>query len=284
MSSSVMSWWTGTNNPTAPRYCAFTFVAQTNAILINGLSPVFVDVDEDGQLALSEIKKYITKDTLAIFPANLLGKRADVIGMKRIADEHDIFVVEDSCEAYGIWEGSDFATFSFFPSHTITTGEGGMIITDNDKHAEMARKIANHGRKSDNILEKFHFDFLGFNGKMSNVLAAIGCAVVDTADGVIEKRKENVKTYNRLLDKDWFAESPHCYPVTYKTSKERDETLKRLEENGVEARKLFSCIPKNEYGLPGDYPNAQYLGAVGLFVPVHQDITEDDIKKIVSLL
>ncbi|KKN59593.1 hypothetical protein LCGC14_0540560 [marine sediment metagenome] len=251
---------------------ALTFIAHTNAILINGLTPVFVDIGEDYQMGKFEINK----NTLAVFPAHLLGKRCRV--------KADVPILEDACEAFGVWNLGDMGTFSFFPSHTITTGEGGMIITDNDIHARIARQLMNHGRKSDDILEKFHFDHIGFNGKMSNILASIGCAVVSEADGVIEKRKKNVELYNKLLSGDWYAESPHCYPYRYKTSQERDESLLRLSENGVEARKLFSCIPITEYGYSGSYPIAERIGDTGLFVPVHQDLTEDDIEKVVSLL
>ncbi|HEC66363.1 MAG TPA: aminotransferase class I/II-fold pyridoxal phosphate-dependent enzyme [bacterium] len=251
---------------------ALTFIAQTNAVLINGLKPVFVDITEDFQMG--EFKT--NKNTLAVFPVHLLGKRCEI--------KSDVPIIEDACEAFGVWNKRDMATFSFFPSHTITTGEGGMIITNDDIHAEIARQLMNHGRKSDKILEKFHFDYLGFNGKMSNVLASIGCAVVEEADSVIKKRKENVELYNKLLKKDWYAESPHCYPYLYKTSQERDESLIRLSENGIEARKLFSCVPKTEYNFKGSYSIAEKIGKVGLFVPVHQDLSDDDIKKVVSLL
>jgi len=145
---------------------ALTFIAQTNAILINGLTPVFVDIKDDFQIDESKIK--LGENTLAVFPTHLLGKSQNILHLSGVP------IVEDSCEAFGVWNGGDMATFSFFPSHTITTGEGGMIITNNDRYAELARKIINHGRRSDNILDKFHFDHLGFNGKMSNIIAAIG--------------------------------------------------------------------------------------------------------------
>lgn len=251
---------------------ALTFIAHTNAIIINDLMPVFVDIGEDYQMGKFEVNK----NTLAVFPAHLLGKICNI--------EADVPIIEDACEAFGIWNWGDMGTFSFFPSHTITTGEGGMIITNSDRHAELARQLINHGRKSDDILEKFHFEHVGFNGKMSNVLASIGCAVVSEADGVIEKRKENVELYNKLLSGDWYADSPHCYPYLYKTSKERDESLIRLSKNDIEARKLFSCIPIIEYEYFGSYPVAERIGETGLFVPIHQDLSEDDIKKVASLL
>lgn len=253
---------------------ALTFIAQTNAVLINGLTPIFVDIDENFQMDATKIKEKITDKTLAIFPVHLLGKRCNVKPINGIP------VIEDCCEAFGVWNKNNFGTFSFFPSHTITTGEGGMIITNDDILAEFARKIMNHGRRSDNILDKFHFDFLGYNGKMSNLLASIGCATIPLANEIIEKRKQNVEYYNQLFNKNWYAESPHAYPILYESSKLRNNALIRLEENGIEGRKLFSCLPIKEYGLKGHYPIAESVGEKGLFVPVHQGLTKIEMEKI----
>lgn len=277
---------------------AYTFVAQTNAILMNGLTPVFVDVGDDYQIDVEQVESKITDKTLCIFAVHLFGKICDIAWLKNIADTHNIGLVEDCCEAFGAeikvlgkaGTFGDFGTFSFFPSHTITTGEGGMVITNNDELADLARQVSNHGRRSDNILEKFTFDVFGYNGKMSNVLAAIGCAILPTADEVVLKRRANVSKYNELLGKNWYASSPHCYPVRYETTEKRDEVLKRLWENGVEARKAFSSLPTQEkvyehlgYKL-GDFPQAEYFGEHVLFTPIHQGLTEEDIKKICSLL
>jgi perosamine synthetase len=257
---------------------ALTFIAQTNAVLVCGLKPVFVDVDEECQMNPDLIK--VTEKTLCIMPANLLGKRANVEKIKELG----VPVVEDNCEAYGIRNDVEFSTFSFFPSHTITTGEGGMILTDDPLLAKYARACRNHGRISTDILNMFHFPVFGLNGKMTNIAAAIGCAIEPSGEGVIDTRQENVMKYNKILDKKWFAYSPHCYPVFYATEKERNAKLIELEKGGVEARKLFSCIPTVEYGLEGDYPMAEKLSRTGLFVPVHQDLTHEDIKKVCSIL
>jgi perosamine synthetase len=269
---------------------ALTFVAQANSVIAAGLKPVFVDVDGNCQMNPQKAREAITAKTLAIFPANLLGKALDIEEISKIADEHNLYVVEDSCEAFGIPPFKHMATYSFFPSHTITTGEGGMIATDYDELAELARSIRNHGRKGDDVLNKFHFDYYGLNGKMSNLLASIGAALIHTAPEVIEKRKKNVELYNHLLEKDWYAASPHCYPVFYTFKSERDRKLIALEKNNIEARKLFSCLPVHEKCFsylgfkPFDFPIAEKLGETALFVPVHQNLSEADIKKIVRFL
>jgi dTDP-4-amino-4,6-dideoxygalactose transaminase len=131
---------------------------------------------------------------------------------------------------------------------------------------------------------------------MSNVLAAIGCATVDTADDVIQKRLENVLrlyslTFLKLIKNNWYYPvSPHCYPVLYKNEKIRNKKLLELSEAGIEGRKLFSCLPVTEkvYSYmgykKGDFPVAEDIGNRGLFVPVHQDLSPEDIKKIGDIL
>ena len=271
---------------------ALTFIAQTNSVIFNGLTPIFVDVCYDYQMDVSKIEEKITDKTLAIMPANLLGKCCNISEIKRLADKYDLFVMEDSCEAFGIRnKEAIFSTYSFYPSHTITTGEGGMVVTDDKEFAKLAFDARNHGRRNDNnVLDKFHFDTMGYNAKMANINAAIGAALISTADDVINKRQNNVRLMNEILFDDWYAESPHCYPIRCVTEKERDLSLLNLELGGVEARKLFSCLPVHEkvYSYmgfkEGDFPVAEDIGNRFLFVPVHQDLSDDDVKLICSLL
>lgn len=276
---------------------ALTFIAQTNSVLINGLKPVFVDVGVNYQIDIKQVEKTITKNTLAIMAVHLLGRACEIEKLKDICKKHKIYLVEDCCEAYGgetngkkFGTFGEFGTFSFYPSHTITTGEGGMVITNDKKCYEYALAARNHGRTSNNVLDMFHFKNFGFNGKMSNVTAAIGAAVVELADEVIEKRKQNVNIYNHYLNKDWYASSPHCYPVVYSTRRKRDKMLKKLEKNGIEARKLFSCLPTQENVYrdlgykKGDFPVAEKIGEMCLFTPIHQNLSAEDIFQVCKVL
>jgi dTDP-4-amino-4,6-dideoxygalactose transaminase len=265
---------------------ALTFIAHPQAIVINGLKPIFVDIDRNFQIDTELVEEKINEDTLAIMPAHLLGKKCGIDALIELG----VGIIEDCCEAFGITPRGDFGTYSFYPSHTISTGEGGMIVTNDDELAELAKQIRNHGRKGNTILDKFHFDIFGFNGKMSNLIAAVGDAVIDEADRVIKKRIENVAKLNAITGNKWEAESPHCYPVMYGSEKERDEKLIELESEGIEARKLFSSLPTQEkvyshlgYKL-GDFPIAEEVGRSGLFVPIHQDLNDKDIRKIGSCL
>ncbi len=286
---------------------AYTFIAQTNAIFIAGLKPVFVDVGDDYQIDVSQVENKINENTLCIYAVHLFGKACDIWTLRGLANKHNIGLVEDCCEAFGgepsyplkvlekminrkLGTIGDFGTFSFFPSHTITTGEGGMVISKDPEKIELAKKVANHGRRGNDILDKFHFDVFGYNGKMSNVLASIGCAIIDDAEAIIEQRKKNVELYNKTLGLDWYATSPHCYPVRYANEEQRDETLKRLEANGIEARKAFSCLPTQEKVYAhlgykkGDFPIAEKFGETVLFTPIHQGLTFEDIDKICKIL
>ena len=269
---------------------ALTFIAQTNAIIACGLEPVFVDVGYDHQIDADQVEERIGEDTLAIMATNLLGISCDSDKLVRLAAKHNVFLMEDSCEAYGIPPRGDLSTYSFFPSHTITTGEGGMVLTDNQEIADACRAAMNHGRYKDGILNKFHFATFGINGKMTNLQAAVGCAIVETGQDVIDQRRKNVELYNKWCNKDWYSDSPHCYPVMYRTTEARDSTLLRLEKNNVEARKLFSCLPTQEkvyehMNYPaGSFPVAEDIGNRGLFVPIHQDLSKEDIDFIGDIL
>jgi len=271
---------------------ALTFVAQPNSVLFAGLKPIFVDVDVNCQMDFTKIEEKINDNTLAIMPANLLGIECEIEKIKEIAQRHDLFVVEDNCEAFGVKCHGDVATYSFFPSHTITTGEGGMAVTNNEFIYDMLKKAINHVRRNDDkILDKFHFDTLGVNGKLNNLSAAVGCATIGTADWVIETRLKNVDYLNHYTHNFWYKPtSPHCYPTFYENSSVRDAKLQELKANDIEGRKLFSCLPTMEkvYSYmgykKGEFPMAEEIAEKGLFVPVHQDLTQEDLDKICSLI
>lgn len=264
---------------------AFTFIAHIQAVLVNGLKPIFVDIDYDYQIQTETVWNKINNITLAIMPANLMGKRCNV----KTLSAYQIPVLEDSCETFGI-KPQQIGTYSFYPSHTITTGEGGMIVTDNDEYSELARKIRNHGRKSNKIEERFKFDVIGFNGKMNNISASIGVAAIDETDSIIKKRKENIIKLNKLINSDFEADSPHAYPIMCKSEKERDKKLKDLTKAEVESRKFFSCLPTQELAFRysghklGDFPIAEDIGNRGLYVPIHQDLTYEQIKTIANII
>lgn len=270
---------------------AFTFIAQANAVLWACLKPVFVDVNDDYQIDGQMAIKVSSKNTLCSFTANLIGKSGTSFWCS------DPPVIEDCCEAMGGFNsgfGKKFGTvgiagsFSMYPSHTITTGEGGLIITNDDTFHEIARSIHNHGKWGG---ADFNFKYIGINAKMTNLQAAIGCELISKIDEVNEQRRANVKVYNEILGGNFYASAPHCYPIIYKSKEDRDNALKVLEENDIEARKLMGCIPTSEpyirrFGSDDShkYPNAQRFADCGLFVPIHQKLSVLEIERICRVL
>lgn len=255
---------------------AHTFIAQVNAITYNGLEPVFID-GPDGFFTINK------NSYLCFFPVHLLGVpwRHELNGM--------LPVIEDSCEAMGSMVDGvkcgtkcDMGTFSFFPSHTITTGEGGMISTNNDDYASLARRLRNHAKAAN---EDFTFNEIGFNGKMTSLQAALGIEALKTIDEVIENRRKNFFALGGSEALGDFI-SPHAFPLKFESRYKRDRAIISFREKGIDCRKFFSSIPTQEkayahlgYKL-GDFPLAEEHGEKWLYLPVHQGLSEEDLKKI----
>ena len=267
---------------------ALTFAAQLNSVLHNGLKPVFYD-------DFYHIGDLINKKTLCIFPVHLLGEPIDITSLKQMCDSFKVHSVEDACEALGskyelagvgsyyVGTLGDMGTFSFFPSHTITTGEGGMIVTNDKDLYELCKKLRNHGRSSE---KDFHFDVVGFNGKMTSMQAAVGLGMMQDFDEIVKRKMDNLKKFSGFDAK--FC--PHGFSVQYQSEKERNEKLELLRKNNIECRNLFSCLPTQEKAYEflgyrkGEFPLSENKGETCLYVPCHQDLNDEDIEKIKSLI
>lgn len=264
---------------------ALTFAAQLNAVLYNGLKPVFVDYGETSQ----GWARKVTSRTLCSFPVHLLGNLQDCARLKGVAK------VEDACEAMGTsFEGKkvgtfgDMGTFSFFPSHAMTTGEGGMIVTDDEACAEIARTLRNHGKTSG---ADFHFDVVGFNGKMTSIEAALGIEALKEVDEAIAKRYANWKYLGGVNEIEHvYKISPHAFPVVLNSKEERDDMMERLTINGIECRNFFSSLPTQESAYAflghklGEFPEAERIGDCGLYVPCHSYLEKEDLDRIKSVI
>ena len=279
---------------------ALTFVAQANAILHAGYWPVFCDVDVTGQMDPHEIKPLITERTLALMPAHLLGRVAQIEEIKAIGDTYNIPLMEDCCEALGatynlqpVGSWGKTAAFSFYATHTICTGEGGLVIAHDQETASNVASIRNHGRAGEGVLELFAYDRLGYNGKSSNLHAAIGVSVVKTLDRTVTKRRENVDYLNKELGMSWYKDrpfeksSPHCYPVFYKNRADRNDGLINITLAGIECRPVMSNCARlghlRKYAR-GEYPMADKISSQGLYVPCHQNLSQNDLDYIVEIL
>ena len=305
---------------------ALSFVATGNAVLHAGFTPVFVDVDRETlNIDPDKIEDVITKRTKAIMPVHLMGKPAPMDEIKIIAKKHNLLVVEDAAEAYGaVYKGQKIAgignmgAFSLYVAHIITTGEGGIVVTDNEEYAKTLRSLRSHGRAckckecisniSSGYCEKrfsdkergdirFIFERIGYSCKMNELEAAIGLGALDIYDKILEKRHSNLLTmtdgFQQFSKYLWtFKEEsherigPHAFPFVVKEAAPftRDELMLHLEKNGIDARTLFSSIPTQCGGYEflgyklGDFPNAEYIGKNGIHIGVHQDVKKENIS------
>ena len=285
---------------------ALTFVATANAVLQAGFTPVFVDVEKETlNIDPKKIEKAITKKTRAIMPVHLMGKPAEMDTIMGIAKKHKLFIVEDAAEAHGaeyrgkkIGTMGDMAAFSLYAAHIVTTIEGGIVITNNPKMAEILRSLRNHGME-----HKFVFRRVGFSAKMNEIEAAVGLGNIKIFQAILERRRRNmnylIKEFKRF-DKYFFSikeESyeklgPHAFPITLKKDVgfKLEEFVKYIEDAGVDSRNLFYSIPTQCPGYQflghklGDFPQAEYFGNNGLHIGVHQDLEIADLDYAIQVI
>jgi dTDP-4-amino-4,6-dideoxygalactose transaminase len=311
---------------------ALSFVATGSAILHAGFTPVFVDIDpETLNIDPDLIEKAISDRTIGIIPTHLMGKPAAMDRIIAIAKKHNLIVVEDAAEAYGakyhgrnIGTLGDMGAFSLYVAHIITTGEGGIIVTDNTQFAEILRSLRAHGRgckcsqcisnTNSGFCEKrfsngekgdirFLTERIGYSCKMNELEAALGLGNLDLYDEVLEKRYYNLRAFMDQFEEFspylWtFKEEsyerigPHAFPFVVKKGAPftRDELMLHLEHQGIDSRTLFSAIPTQCGGYEflghkiGDFPNAEYIGCNGIHIGVHHEIDEKDIDWVLSCL
>ena len=243
-------------------------------------------------MRVDEALKY--KDTAIAFPSDIMGRIPDYSALSG-----QMPILEDACEAFGARRGEkkagtfgEIGAFSFFVSHTITTGEGGAIVTDDDWLAHLCRQLRSHGRASEtDATQKFHFSHIGFNGKMSGLTAAFGVGVMDRVEEYVERRHQVFERMNGALGL-WDAGEdyvvPHGYPLEFKGEMARNEAMHELLEAGIECRKFFSCIPEHEAAYEfmkdryGFNSTAVMIAQTYLYVPCHQNLSNDDVDYIVK--
>ena len=284
---------------------ALTFVATGNAVLQAGFTPVFVDIKRETlNIDPDKIEAAITKKTRAIMPVHLMGKPADMDRIMAIARKHKLYVIEDAAEAHGAeYKGQkigaigDMACFSLYAAHIITTIEGGMVITNNEKMADVLRSLRNHG-----IDGKFRFKRIGFSSKMNEIEAAVGLGNIEIFHDILEKRRHNIlylidkfKKFDRyfIYVKEEPGEKlgPHAFSIIVKPGQNftKDEFVASLEKEGVDSRNLFYSIPTqtDSYAFMGhklgDFPEAEFCSDNGTHIGCHQDIEVDQLDHVVEV-
>jgi perosamine synthetase len=277
-----------------------TFVATANSVTYTGAKPVFVDCDEKTwTIDVKKIKEKINEKTKAIMPVHLYGHPCDMDPILKLAKEHNLFVVEDAAEAHGAeYKGKkvgsigDVGCFSFYGNKILTTGEGGMCITNDEKLANRMRFLKDHGMAK----RRYYHPEIGFNFRMTNIQAAIGLAQLERIDEIITAKINHAKLYKELLkslhgitfqpEEEW-AKSVywlHSVLVENNFRCNRDMLMQELKTNSIDSRSFF--IPMHElppYKSDG-FPIAAELSRKGVNLPSSTLLTEEEIKRICMVI
>ncbi|MCW7077878.1 MAG: DegT/DnrJ/EryC1/StrS family aminotransferase [Canidatus Methanoxibalbensis ujae] len=301
----------------------FTFISTANAVLFTGAKPVFVDVREDDfNIDVEQVNEAVSRRTKAVIPVHLYGQPCDMHALMEIAEDYDLIVIEDACQAHGAeYHGKKAGAigtagcFSFYATKNMTTGEGGMITTDIKEIADRARMIRNHGSTS-----KYTHEMLGFNMRMTDICAAIGISQLKKLPLFTMKRRknaeyltENLKNIPNIITpviKDGRTHVFHQYTIRVVSDElqfsherrasrsaggaeggvMRDMLADILRRNGVEVG-IYYPIPVHKQPLYrklgyGDIslPVSERLAKEVLSLPVHPGVERSDIERIADVI
>lgn len=285
----------------------FSFVASANAILYVGAKPVFVDIDPvTYNIDPKKIEAKITKRTKAIMPIHIFGQPADMGAIMRIARKYKLVVVEDACESLlSTYKGKKTGTFgqsavfAFYANKQMTTGEGGMLVTNDKKVDALCRSLRNQGRAPN--MQWLDHDRLGYNYRMDEMSAALGLAQLENIRFLIEKRREVARMYEKALaplahllqipvigegaTHTWFV-----YVVALKNPRiKRDAVIEALKKRGVHSKPYLPSIHLfkfyKELGhRAGELPVSESVSKRTLALPFYIGLTKKDIASIVKTL
>lgn len=277
----------------------FTYVASVNAIKYVNAKPVFVDSNpETWQIDPAKIREKITKKTKAIMAVHIYGHPCEMKQIKKIAKEFKLYIIEDCAEAIGSYYDNkhagrfgDIATFSFFGNKTITTGEGGMVCTNNKNLHDLVVRLKGQGLAKNQ--EYFH-DIIGYNYRMTNICAAIGFAQLERISDILKEKDRVISEYKKYLNNvpvsihQEVGNVKHSYwmfTILASSEKEKSELRAFLAEYGIETRPAFHPVHTMPmYIDKKTYPVAEDLGKRGINLPSYPDLTNDDIKFIISII
>lgn len=290
----------------------FTIISCVQAIVKAGLIPVMIDCDKDTwNMDVSQLESHITKKTKAIMAVHIYGLPTDMDPILEIAKKYNLYVIEDVAEAHGLlYKGrqcgsmSDVAAFSFFPNKHITCGEGGMVLTSNDKIYERAKNIRN--LFFDEERKYIHSEF-GSNFRMTNMQAAIGLAQLERInETVVEKRRIGNAYFDALKDlKDFqlplksveYADNIFWIfgLVIRNKNVSADDIMKLLLEKGIQTRHFFypihkqpalikeGCCSKEQLD-DKNYPNSNYISEHGFYIPSGLGLTDEEQQYVINVL
>lgn len=302
---------------------ASTFPTVASPIIQVGCIPVYVDMDPTTyNINPQAIEAALSPKTTWLMPVHTVGYPADMSQIMAIANRHGLRVIEDCCEAHGssihgkkVGSFGTVTTFSFFVAHNMTTGEGGMVLTNSDRYAEMCRSLREFGRVdqtnvrenrfySDEILKdydkRYIFERLGFNLRMTDVAASFGVEQLKKLDALNEQRRKNaayltayLKKFEKFLQlptmSPGFIHTYYTYPLMVRPESgiSRIDLVKFLEQRGIETRAMFAgCLPDQPAfrhslsRIAGSLKNARIIRDFAFFIGVHPGLDQNDLERI----
>ena len=288
----------------------FTMAACTNAIILTGAKPVLVDSDKETFcIDVNKIEEKITERTKAIMPVHIYGHSCDMDPILDLAKKYNLFIIEDVAEAHGgEYKGKKLGSignvgcFSFYANKIITTGEGGMCVTDNLELAERIKKLRNHAFE----VPRFIHNEIGFNYRLTNLQAAIGVAQVENVETLVEARRNIGIRYNKELsgikglilpvEKPYAKNVYWMYGVVLSDdiSLTKEEVMQKLREEGIDTRSFF--IPMHEQpayvnktienspDCSGNFEVAEKISKRGFYLPSSSNLTDEEIQFVCNKL
>jgi perosamine synthetase len=284
----------------------FSFVASSNCVIFEGATPVFADIEEETLgLDPERAEAAVSDRTRALLPVDVFGNACGLAQLAAVAERAGIPIVEDSCEALGssldgrpLGSWGRIGVFAFYPNKQITTGEGGMVVTDDDALAATMRSMRNQGRDEDGTWLR-HVQ-LGFNYRIDELSAALGVAQMRRREELKAGRDRVVAAYRERLsghewvllpeaapgaEVDWFV-----YVIRLDPRVDRDRLIGQLAERGVPGRPYFSPIHlqpyyRERYGFaPGDFPVTERVAASTLAIPFSSRLTDEQVDRVCDAL
>lgn len=286
----------------------FTFVATSNAILYNNLKPVFVDIEKETRnINPEEIRKKITDKTKAIIYVDYAGHPCNIEKIKEIAEEHSLYLIEDACHALGaeykgkkIGNFADMAAFSSHPVKHITTGEGGMVVTNNEEFYGKLKILRNHGidkPASDRRGWLYDMKLLGRNYRMADFQAALGISQLKKLNGFLRRRAEIARIYNEAFEDAPEIETPivksyvkhawHLYTVLL-NDVDRDKFFNRMRKEGIDVQVHYIPIYRFAYYKehfnfnPKDFPVTEDVFKRVITLPLYPKMSDKDVREVIE--
>jgi perosamine synthetase len=292
-----------------------TFAATANCVLYQGATPIFADITRDTlNLDPAEVRRKVSPRTRALLPVDYAGHPADLDGILEIARQHGLVVIEDACHALGAeYQGrragaiADMTVFSFHPVKHITTGEGGMVATNNPQYAETLRRFRNHGISSDarqrQSAGQWHYEMvlLGFNYRLPDIACALGLQQLGKLDANLRRRREIAAEYTAAFRETSGVIPPatraevnpawHLYPIRLELGKltaDRSVIFKALRAENIGVNVHYIPVHLHPYYRErfgfreGDFPVAEEAYSCLISLPMFHGMTEKDVQDVIT--